>query len=232
MDRKSFIQKSGGVFRSAKGWSWLSSREKRLNFWVFYRQFYPQGKTIYGPFPIRKILHNKTYSIEHIIPVSTLKSHLKGSMMRGASLNPFNLVPSHQKLNQARGRRDFDLDNDRVAEWPKWLLKTPQSHEFTGLDKENQWVIPTRSRGDIARAILYMKLCYPLDHLYSGYNHTLIAWAQKDVPSEVERDYNKWVQGKWAIQNPLIEEPEILFDPTFEHTLKERFPPCQWSKSS
>ena len=102
MDRQTFIHKAGGVFRSHKGWSWLTSREKRLHFWHLYQKHHPNSQTVYGQFPIHQLLHSKNHSIEHIIPCSVLKSKLKGSMFRGASLNPFNLMPSHQRLNQLR----------------------------------------------------------------------------------------------------------------------------------
>ena len=225
MDRQTFIHKAGGVFRSHKGWSWLTSREKRLHFWQFYQKHHPNSQTVYGQFPIHQLLHSKSHSIEHIIPCSVLKSKLKGTMFRGASLNPFNLIPSHQRLNQLRSSFNFDLDEDPVIDLPSLLSKRRKSHTQSGFDAEKEWVVPPRSRGDIARSILYMKLCYPLDSLYSSDHDTLVEWAQKDVPSKVERDYNGWVMARWSIQNPLIDEPELLTHPKFKNTLTEPFTP-------
>ena len=51
MDRQTFIHKAGGVFRSHKGWSWLTSRVEKSGFtWQFYQKYHPNSQTVW-PIP-------------------------------------------------------------------------------------------------------------------------------------------------------------------------------------
>ena len=226
MNRLTFIQEAGGVYTHHQGWSWLTSRDKRLRFWQFYRQHHPKSRTVYGQLPIQKILHDNSYSIEHIIPHSELKRQLHGKIENGASINPFNLIPAHQEINKARGSSAFDFDNDPLESTLPLLSKRRKKSHQSGFDADGEWIVPPRSRGEIARSILYMLLCYPLNDLYADHHQSLINWAQKDIPSKIEQDYNAWVEQKWKIRNPLIESPDILDRPSFLYALQEAFPPC------
>lgn len=221
MNRQNFINSAGGCFKQRKGWSWLRSRDKRLRFWCFFTSLHPQSGTVYANMPIRKIIHDKAYSIEHVIPCSVLKTHLNGRTYNGASINPFNLMPAHQKLNIERGNSDFDFDGDSISCLPTPLSKAKNQRPTSGHDNEGEWVLPTRSRGDVARSLLYMILTYPLIGLYGEHHDTLIQWALQDRPSKVEQDYNAWVSKQWRIQNPLIENPKLLEDPLFIQMLRE-----------
>jgi hypothetical protein len=222
MNRKSFIESAGGCYRQKKGWSWLRSRDKRLRFWRFFTSFHPESGSIYGNFPIHKIIHDKAYSIEHVIPCSILREHLHGRTYNGASINPFNLMPAHQMLNIERGNSDFDFDNDSITSVIPIFGKRKKSRQISGRDHEREWVLPMRSRGDVARSLLYMMLTYPLSGIYVEHHATLIKWARQDRPSRVELEYNAWVSKQWRIQNPLIQNPDLLKDPSFIQMLTER----------
>jgi len=78
----------------------------------------------------------------------------------------------------------------------------------TGLDSENEWIIPSRTRGDIARALLYMTLTYGIDELYNRHLDTLVHWAKVDPPSAWELAYNEWTFNRLGIRNPFIASPE------------------------
>lgn len=221
MNRQTFINSAGGCYKQKKGWSWLGSRDKRLRFWLFFTRFHPQSGTVYGDFPIRQIIHSKAYSIEHVIPCSILKAHLNGQTCNGASINPTNLMPAHQKLNLARGNSDFDFDGNPVIKVLLVFHKRQNRRQVYGLDSEQEWVLPTRSKGDVARSLLYMFLTYPLSQLYRKHHGTLIRWAQQDRSSRVEREYNAWVSKQWRIENPLIENPDLLKEPSFIQMLDE-----------
>ena len=84
----------------------------------------------------------------------------------------------------------------------------PELFERTGFDADNEWVIPSRNRGDVARAILYMLLVYGIDELYQRHIDTLVHWAKVDSPSAWELAYNQWVYDRLGIRNPLIDTPD------------------------
>lgn len=224
MNRSEFINAAGGTYQKSKGWSWLKGRDKYKRFWKFYVDVHPRAKTVYGLLPVESVFHNNQYSIEHIVPISVLRNHLKGPVLQGASLNPFNLLPAHQRLNIERSNYNFDFDNDPIVTILPMLSKRNKSSQQSGFDAEHEWVPPARSRGDIARSVLYMKLVYPIKKLYIEHHEDLIRWCLHDQPSELEKAYNDWAYSKWKIQNPLIAEPSLLGDSGFLKLLSEDYP--------
>ena len=206
MFRDDFIQRSGGVFRSHRGWSRLSSDDKYREFWAFFDL--PRGDTrsIYAGVSVRELLQRGKHSVEHIVPRALLDFELasaKKKVRRGASVNPFNFAASHQRANTHRGHAIFDFNGDAITE--RNLLDVHSiATERTGMDHEGEWVVPPRTRGDIARAVMYMFLVYPLPRLRNKNAEALIEWAEGDPPSEWERRYNTWVFKNKRIHNPLI----------------------------
>lgn len=215
--RSEFIRRAGGVYESDVRYDQLSSSEKWNKFWAFFFDTEHEGVTsVYGDIPISKLRKHRRLSIEHIIPRSTLHHTLnlqQASTLRinGATTNPFNLAPSDRFLNKTRASFPFDLEGDRVDR-PFDIYMNPSAKGLTGLDADQEWVIPKQSRGDIARAILYMMVIYELDELYATHTKTLTEWSQADPPLEWEIAYNRWAQKQFHICNPLITTPMSRFE--------------------
>jgi len=206
MLRDEFIQRAGGVFRSHRGWSRMSSDDKYREFWAFFDLPGGDTRSIYAGVQVRELLSRGTHSVEHVVPRALLDFELSGakkSLRRGASVNPLNFAASHQRANTHRGHAIFDFDADEITE--RNLLDVHSiSTERTGLDHEGEWVVPPRTRGDIARAVLYMFMVYPLPRLRVKNAEALLKWAISDAPSKWERRYNTWVFERKRIHNPFI----------------------------
>lgn len=211
--RQDFIEYAGGVFQSEKHFRHWSSRDKWKNFWSFFFDTeYGWVTSVYGVIPVDELYQKKHHSIEHVIPRDFLDRYLarKGvarHIRYGATVNPFNFAPSERGLNAKRSNFPFDLDDDRIVR-PYRLELHPENFSDTGFDADHEWVIPSRNRGDIARALLYMLLVYEIDELYNRHIGTLVHWAKVDAPSAWEIAYNNWVHARHGIRNPFIDTQE------------------------
>ncbi|WP_020561204.1 endonuclease [Thiofilum flexile] len=213
MTRQDFIDLAGGIFQSAKHFSQWDAKDKWEHFWSFFFDTeHGWVPAIYGITPVDELYQKQRHSIEHIIPRTFLdqyfatKPDVPRNVRNGASVNPFNFAPSERGLNAKRSSFAFDMDGDRVIR-PFNLTLHPDSFANTGFDADHEWVIPSRNRGDVARAILYMVLVYGIDELYDRHLQTLIHWAKIDSPSAWELAYNDWVYEKYSIRNPFIDQP-------------------------
>ncbi|EIJ32950.1 endonuclease [Thiothrix nivea] len=211
--RQDFVEYAGGVFQSYKHFKQWSSEDKWKNFWsFFFDSEYGWVTSIYGTVPVSELYQKQRHSIEHVIPRDFLDRYLarKGvprHVRNGATVNPLNFAPSERGLNAKRSNFRFDLDGDQIVR-PYHMELHPDNFSGTGFDADNEWVIPSRNRGDIARAILYMLLVYEIDELYNRHIHTLVHWAKVDSPSAWEIAYNNWVYTRHGIRNPFIDTPE------------------------
>ncbi|EKE03858.1 MAG: hypothetical protein ACD_20C00137G0013 [uncultured bacterium] len=204
MNRVEFVTNAGGVFKTNKGYKGLNGTDKDKIFWGFHSK-YQDSHGIYSGVPTDQLILSNQKSIEHVTPKSVLQKYLRRTSdkatSQGATVNPFNLFPADRDINSKRGNSPFDFDGDKVVvkfTSPKFKFK-----DF-GLDKDNEWVIPKESRGDIARSILYMNLVYNLKKIYGNKTETLKQWAIQDPPSKEETDYNEWVKKNIGIQNPFL----------------------------
>ncbi|HPQ95960.1 MAG: endonuclease [Thiothrix sp.] len=211
LTRQDFVDLAGGVFQSHKHFRQWGSQDKWEQFWsFFFDTSHGWVTSVYGSTPVDELYQKQKHSIEHVIPRDFLDRYLTRrryprQVRYGASTNPLNFAPSERGLNARRSNFPFDLDGDRVIR-PRHMKLDPESHS-SGLDADNEWVIPSRNRGDIARAILYMLLVYEIDELYNRHIDTLVHWAKIDTPSAWEIAYNNWVHTLLGIRNPLIDEP-------------------------
>lgn len=212
--RQDFVAYAGGVFQSHQHFKQWDSTDKWKNFWSFFFDTeYGWVTSIYGTVPVSELYQKQHHSIEHIIPRDFLDSYLtrKGAprhVRNGATINPFNFAPSERGLNAKRSNFAFDMDDDKIVR-PYNLELHPENFDAgTGFDADHEWVIPSRNRGDIARAILYMVLIYEIDELYDRHIATLIHWAKVDSPSAWGIAYNNWVYSRLGIRNPFIDTPE------------------------
>ena len=213
MNKADFLKVSGGIFESDKSWSQINSFSKKSFFWDIYTNL-DGAHGIYSGAPLKDLVHKKQYSIEHIIPKSFLLESLANQPKKiryGATLNPFNLAPAHQKINRIRGDAQYDFDGDPITKTFHVKFKSVHQDQI-GFDEDREWSPPRKSRGDIARAILYMNICYSLRCYSKTDLDTLIHWAKADEPSRVEVKYSQWIKQKMGIQNPFIDIPELIED--------------------
>ena len=196
MKREEFIQLAGGIYENSKYYSAWSGAQKRENFWAFYNGeiINDKGvalapdieiKSIYAGIEVGELLRKQKYSIEHIIPKSFLKDYLGAKdiasrIKRGATTNPFNFAPAHRDLNSSRGSFPFDFEDDKIVR--NFRISLEHSYTDYGLDAEMEWVVPSKTRGDIARAILYMSLIYGINEYYGAHLDVLIRWAKQYIP--------------------------------------------------
>lgn len=211
--REAFIEEAGGTFTSHESYKSWSGADKWDNFWsFFFDNDYGWVKSAYGAIPVSTLHQKQRYSIEHIIPQSFLRGYLNSQgvdqgIRRGATVNPYNFVPAERDLNSKRGSWVFDWEDDQVKRAYNVNLN-PDAYRSFGLDHENEWVIPTRTRGDLARAILYMVIVYNIRELYNRHIDTLRHYAKMDPCTPWELDYGLWVQSTQNIKNPFIARPE------------------------
>ncbi len=206
MTLEEFVKLAGGVLESPYSYEQWSAAEKHKQFWAFYTGPASQSLSLYAGVPVQTLFDIGRYSIEHIIPRSLLERKLRkapAAIRNGATINPFNLAPSHRKLNRARSSSPFDFDGDEIIH-PRCVSIGGVIICTTGLDRDDEWVVPERVRGDIARAVLYMTFLYDLPRMSLSQCSALIAWAFEDPPSSWEILYNDWVFERLQIQNPLI----------------------------
>ena len=213
-ERLQFIELAGGVYQSKRNYRQFKSNDKWKHFWSFFFDT-NRGwvKSVYGSIPVDTLVQKKRHTIEHIIPRSFLQEYLMSQRIPrnirfGADTNPLNWVPADRTLNSRRSSFQFDFNNDKVVR-PKKIHLNPEAYYKTGIDNDDEWVVPKRSRGDIARAILYMLLVYEIDELYIDHIKTLVHWSKTDAPADWELAYNDWVDAKHGIRNPFISDPSI-----------------------
>ncbi|WP_028581445.1 endonuclease [Desulfogranum japonicum] len=212
--RQNFIDQAGGIFQSSVGYDHWKSADKWSNFWSFFFDTnHGWVQSVYGSIPIDELYQKQRHSIEHIIPKTFLKEYLKkkgvpDSIRRGATVNPFNFAAAERRLNAGRSNFPFDMEDNTVSR-PFRINLNPDAYMTTGLNEEKkEWIIPSRTKGDIARAILYMLLIYSIDELYTQHIETLVHWAKIDPPTAWELAYNEWVKGRLGINNPFIADAE------------------------
>ncbi|MGB1311934.1 MAG: endonuclease, partial [Leucothrix sp.] len=212
-ERLKFIELAGGVYQSRLSYRQFKSNDKWAHFWSFFFDTnHGWVKSVYGSIPVDTLVQKKRHTIEHIVPRSFLQEYMISKRIPrnvrfGADTNPLNWVPADRTLNSQRSSFQFDFNDDKVIR-PREIYLNPDAYSSTGIDGDEEWVVPTRSRGDIARAILYMLLVYEIDELYIDHIKTLSHWAKTDQPADWEKAYNEWVYEQHGIRNPLISHTE------------------------
>jgi len=229
MNRQGFIILAGGIPKVPQRKNYRAQRVQQKYFWGFFSQtkWRKSVKAIYSEYDADTLLRKKTYSIEHIIPKSYLRSHLLSqgnskATIYSAIINPFNYAISHRKVNACRSSIDYDLAGDYVTSRIKYNADPP-----LGLDEEGQWVVTERSRGVVARAIIYMSLLYGINQIGNNFAEEYFPWALRYKANLWELEYNRWIRKKYNICNPLIENgarlklEDLLQDPDLMATRRE-----------
>ena len=209
MDLNEFMTKAGKLYTSNKDYDDFNGQDKYNIFWSFFLdQEFGWVRSVYANIPIEDLYRNG-HSIEHVVPKSVLKSRLKAlsqprDVVNGATTNPLNFMAAFNNLNSLRSSFEFDTEGDAIVRQARRVPLNPSAAIHTGLDHENEWVIPSRSQGDIARCVLYMMLVYRLNGLYEEDIDNMRRWALIDPPREWEIAFNNWVHDRLGIRNPLI----------------------------
>ena len=202
MDKKSFLKLAGGVYTNNKDYSSLKSAEKQKLFWDFFdRGFGKYIHSVYMDSTIAGLMKNNR-TIEHIIPRSWGEYFPDGTLenvKNGFTTNPLNFVVAHRSTNSSRQARRFDLGGDNIR-----LTAIRNICTECGLDDDGEWVVPNRSEGNLARAVLYMHVVYGIPVLDTGRLNTFRNWAKLDPPNIWEIKYNQWVHKNHGIKNPFI----------------------------
>lgn len=209
MNLDEFISEAGGIYTSGKDYDDFNGQDKYENFWSFFLDNdHGWVTSVYANIPIEDLYRNG-HSIEHVIPKSVLKNRLRSqnrprNVVNGSTTNPLNFMAAYNRLNSLRSSFEFDTEGDEIRRSVNRVPLNPNMALQTGLDHENEWVIPSRTQGDIARCVLYMMVVYGLDGLYEEDIDQMRRWALIDPPREWEVAFNNWVYSRLEIRNPLI----------------------------
>lgn len=143
---------------------------------------------------------SSSYDVEHIFANSWVKD--KPQSIRNAVYNDaFNVRVSDKKTNNARGNAYFDnVDKSKAEE-----ILDSHGNIAGWLDYTNNKFEPNDdSKGDVARAILYMVVKYDLEYPYVL---TMISWSKSDLPDSYEIDHYNTALKLCGYSNILIIKP-------------------------
>lgn len=211
--RAAFVAAAGGPLESARSYRRWSARDKYEGFWRFYDERRPGALSVYAGIAVEALRRESVYSIEHLIPRAFLEqalAHRAPPLRRGATVNPYNFAPCHRRLNHKRGHWPFDLDDDAIVRRPG--LPRSGLEDVFGFDADQEWVVPPRSRGDVARGILAVALTYAIGGFGAEALSVYRRWAREDPPTAIERDFDAWVEETRQIRNPLLRDERWLED--------------------
>ncbi|XP_022931412.1 uncharacterized protein LOC111437594 isoform X2 [Cucurbita moschata] len=165
---------------------------------------------IYSQRIVSKSLAGKPegWNREHLWPRSY-------GLRRGPSLTDLqNIHPADANVNSSRGNKYFGECQVNSPECMKPAYK--EAAYDTETDKE-KWAPPKRVRGDIARAVMYMAVCYGF-HLSDspdkgnkemGLISTLLKWNKSDPPSREEKLRNERICKFYQHnRNPFVDHSE------------------------
>ncbi len=142
------------------------------------------------------------YDVEHIYArswVSQAPEALKAMVANDA----FNVRVSDKNTNSKRGNAYFSYVNKSTAR----VIYDANNYISGWLDVSNNLFEPNdETKGDIARAILYMVIKYDLDYprLF-----IMISWSKLDPPDEYERDHFQKAFALCGYSNILITNPSL-----------------------
>ncbi|GFZ08678.1 hypothetical protein Acr_20g0004860 [Actinidia rufa] len=131
--------------------------------------------------------------------------------------------PEGWNMNSSRGNKFYGECHVNTSNCRR--PATRESASDTETDRE-RWAPPAQVRGDIARAIMYMAVCYGLNESGGGLNlhlsdspsivnremgmlSTLLKWNEIDPPSREEKLRNDRICIKYQHnRNPFVDHPE------------------------
>jgi deoxyribonuclease-1 len=175
---------------------------------LFWRSLYNQGgETLYCGEKFGD--DRRGLNIEHVFPMSWVTRELrcgKRNQCRRRSerfnrieADLHNLFPSRREINDARS-------SYRFAEIPGEVRRFG-SCDFE-IDERQRTIEPRpASRGEIARAMFYMRDTYDLP-IFRRQTELLLRWHRNDPPSDEERRRNDLIEKIQGTRNIYIDVPE------------------------
>lgn len=178
---------------------------------LFWRRLYDQGgETLYCG---RKLTrgYNKGVNIEHVFPMAWVTNALDcgrrkqcrrtSDLFNRIEADLHNLYPARTEVNDARGAMSYgEIPGER--------------HAVRGCDfevDENRRVVEPRpaARGEIARAMFYMRDAYGLV-IFDRLGARLKQWHRQDPVSAHERQRNDVIEKIQGTRNKYIDRPELV----------------------
>lgn len=178
--------------------------------WLFWNELYTQGgKTLYcgETFNSR---YRKGLNIEHVFPMGWVTNELDCGTRKQCRVGSkrfnhieadlHNLYPSRQDINYARSAYRFGMLSGE--------LRTFGGCDFE-VDERRRVAEPRpASRGEIARAMFYMKEEYGLT-IFRKSGELLKKWHFQDQPSKNEKWRNDRIEQIQGTRNMFIDEPGL-----------------------
>lgn len=177
---------------------------------LFWRSLYSQGgETLYCGEQFGN--NRRGLNVEHVFPMSWVTRELrcgKRNQCRRRSerfnrieADLHNLFPARRDINDAR--RSY-----RFAEIPGEVRRFG-SCDFE-IDERQRTIEPRpASRGEIARAMFYMRDTYDLP-IFRKQTELLLRWHRDDPSSDEERRRNDVIEKLQGTRNPYIDQPELV----------------------
>lgn len=177
---------------------------------IFWDELYPKGgKTLYcgDTFSTR---YRGGLNIEHVFPMGWVTNELKcgkRKQCRGNSelfnrieADLHNLYPARVEINDARSSYRFGVLPGE---------KRPYGECDFEVDRSRRVVEPRpASRGEIARAMFYMKEEYDLT-IFRKSGELLRGWHRQDPPSKHEKWRNDRIESIQGTRNMFIDDPGL-----------------------
>lgn len=177
---------------------------------LFWGELYPRGgKTLYCGQAFSTKYRNGL-NIEHIFPMSWVTNELKCGKRKQCRANNerfnrieadlHNLYPSRQDINDVRSSFRFGMLSGEK--------RVSADCDFE-VDEQRRVVEPRpASRGEIARAMFYMKEEYGLT-IFRKSGELLKRWHFQDLPSQHEKWRNGQIEKIQGTRNYFIDDPEL-----------------------
>ena len=178
---------------------------------LFWSRIYPEGgETLYcgKKFGSKK---GKQINVEHVFPMGWVTRSVKcGTRWQCRRRSPefnrieadmHNLFPSLERINDARGAFRYGMVRGESR-------KFGADCDFE-VDYRRRSVEPRSAvRGDIARAMFYMKETYDLE-IFSKLGKLLMEWHLADPPDAEEKRRNDRIERIQGNRNPFIDDPGL-----------------------
>lgn len=178
---------------------------------VFWREVYPAGgQTLYCAEKFDGGYH-KHINIEHVFPMSWVMKGLRcgdraqcrrnNERFRFIESDMHNMFPALSEANRVRSAMAFG-----IIKGEKYHHLDADSRCDFEVDFYKRKVEPTpASRGEIARAMLYMDDTYPELELFERQRKMLIQWHRADQPSNTEKTRNDVIERLQGTRNRWVD---------------------------
>jgi deoxyribonuclease-1 len=188
-----------------------AERSYRKTIPVFWNNVYPAGGTTLYCGQAFEGGYHKHVNIEHIFPMSWVMKGLRcgdrkqcrrsSKRFRFIESDMHNMYPALSEVNKVRSAMSF-----ATIKGEKHLKLDSASNCDFEVDFRKRRVEPTpSSRGEIARAMLYMDDSYPELELFKRQRDMLIQWHKADRPSNLEKKRNDVIERLQGMRNRWVD---------------------------